>query len=335
MAKLPHVSEADARGPAAELFEAVRSALRSHSVGAMIRTWASAPAFLELVWRALEPNVRTRFFEMGADRVRERAVDLADDLARPEDHLPLIRASGLSDRDVGRIRDTLAVFHYLDPKLLIVAEAVRLAWRGEAGARGAAPPPAPAPSRVGPAALHPPEEEIARGAPEIMVRVAPVAWTPDALSEQVRTILEEAAAVLRLPEPPEELLAFGRYVDYLEIAWRELKPVVQKESFGAAIAELRATAADVIRGFPRPFSLDRAELIRAAGGESGPIAESIEAYGRSVPALTLCTALLARSLYGGEIARRSPFPIDAGRARRRAPAPPPAPRPGERFGQGA
>src|SRR5438067_13010246 len=100
MAKLPQVSEADARGAARAVFESAKPAIRASTVGSLLRTWASAPELLERLWSGLEPAVRTRWFEAGADRVRERAVDLVDDLVKPVDHLPLMRASGLSDREI-------------------------------------------------------------------------------------------------------------------------------------------------------------------------------------------------------------------------------------------
>jgi hypothetical protein len=316
MAKLPQVPEAEAQGAARAVFEAVKPALRASLVGSIFRAWASAPEFLERLWGRLEPAVRTRFFEAGADRVRERAVDLVDELVKPADHLPIMRAAGLTDREIGRIRDTLAVFHYLDPKLLIVAEAVRLAWRGEAPA---AAPPAPAGAFVPPPRQpgRRPEDSIPAGVPDGMLAPGAAAG---AGGEPGRTILSEITSFLGAAETPDDFLALAAFPGYLDLAWRELKPVIQKESFGAAVADLRKTAAEVARGLPRPLAIDREELARLAGAERGAVAESIDLFPRLGAALALSVALLAQSLYGGEIARRPPFPIDPGRSRRRAPA---------------
>jgi hypothetical protein len=323
MAKLVQVREAEAQGPVRAVFEAARAALRATLVGSPLRAWASAPGFLERLWRELDPVVRTRYFEAGADRIRERAVDLVDELAKPSDHLPIMRVAGISDRDIGRIRDTLAVFHYLDPKLVLIAEAVRIAWRGEGGAPR--PRAAAAEEPLGAAARAPgrrPEDQIPSGIPSDMLAPALVDPEGGAASELVRTILGEVAALFDGAEPPAEFLALASFPSYLDLAWRDLKPVVQKEGFAAAASELRKTADEIARGFPRPLAIDRAELTRLAGGERSPAIEAIEALPRRASYEVLATAFLAQNLYGGEIARRPPFPIDPGRSRRRAPAPP-------------
>ena len=313
MAKLEPVSEQEAQGAVRDIFESVKSTLRVSVVPLMFRAWARRPEFLEAVWRQLEPVLRTRAFETAADRIRERAVDLVDDLAKLADHLPVMRAAGLSDREIEQVRDTIAVFHYVNPKLLLIAEAVRVAIAEPA-----------APSRE--AAQPTPQADMPSGIPAGMVRPAVVDFEAGAGSEQIRTILEEMQTLLDLAVPNTDYVALAHYPIYLEMAWRELKPMVQKRSFEAAEAELRRMAADAVRALPGRGAIDR----RLAADMD----EAVRYFARILPGLILNVALLARNLYGPEIARRSPFEVATGRGRgrRRAPAPPPERPAGERGG---
>lgn len=121
------VPEHEAEGEVERVYHEIRQTLRVTGVNLNFRTWAAYGKFLPAMWDAVRPNAETRAFENAADQVRMRAVLAADKLGR----LGVPAAVRLGDSQAFQIRAALDLYHYVNPKLLVLTSAVRLALDGE------------------------------------------------------------------------------------------------------------------------------------------------------------------------------------------------------------
>jgi hypothetical protein len=79
------------------------------------------------MWDAIRPNLETRVYESAADRVRAEAVGMAGQLGRPDIRNRLL----LGESESYQIHKALDLYHYINPKLLVLTSAMRLALMGE------------------------------------------------------------------------------------------------------------------------------------------------------------------------------------------------------------
>ncbi len=116
------------------LLEDIRAALRSPVVPLLARRLAAGyPAYLERVWRDLRPNLLSRAFERRADELRGASVRAvaAAGVVEPGGYRDALHRRALSTSVVDDIVRAVAVVHYLDPKLLLIATALDLALGNE------------------------------------------------------------------------------------------------------------------------------------------------------------------------------------------------------------
>src|SRR5918995_6036833 len=215
------VGEHEATGEIERVYHEIRQILRVSGVNLNFRTWAGYGKFLPLMWDAIRPNLETRIYENAADRVRADAVRIAGQLGRPyiRSRLPLGESQGY------QIQKALDLYHYINPKLLVLTSAVRLALIGEEF-RG----------QMGQSDF----ELIERGVPARMYPMEMVSDEPD--EELVKNIFEDIKRVLSLLSINSDYRTLALWPDYLAAAWSGLKPIVWREEYRTASDELRETA---------------------------------------------------------------------------------------------
>ncbi len=291
LAKSKEVAEHKARGEIERVYHEIRQTLRVSGVNLNFRTWARYEKFFPAMWDAVRPNLETRAFEYAADEVRARAVRAAEKLGR----LGVPGHVQLGDSQLYQIQAALDLYHYVNPKLLVLTSALKLALDGEPiGGSGPG-------GRV---------ELIELGEP---LRMYPMEMVSDESDEEVRAIFEDIKQTLSLPSVNSDYRTLALWPDYLEAAWRELKPYVAREDYRRFSDELREQARALARSLPYPIPLSR-QRVAELGEDADRIIETIDRFEQLLPSLIINIALFELDWRDAEALSRSPFPAAPRRA---------------------
>lgn len=173
LTKRKPASERAAEGETEGVYHEIKQTLRVSGVNLNFRTWAGYGRFLPLMWDVLRPNRETRAFEDAADKIRAEAAAAASGF-------PPAGATGvLGESQSWQSRAALDLYHYINPKLLIVTSAVKFSLDGHAF-----PEDAPAD------AAH-----VERGVP---ARVYPMEMAEEDAGEEIEKVFAVIKKTLRL-----------------------------------------------------------------------------------------------------------------------------------------
>lgn len=247
------------------LFHEIRQTLRVTGVHPGLSDWP----FLAGLWEAVRPNVETRAFEEAAARIRAEAVGAADQLGR----LGALHRAQLGESQAYHVESSLRLYHYLDPKLLLMASAAAAGCKGEPHA-GEVP-------------------LIERGAPPSMAILE--LEEPRPADEEVRRVYREARKALGAREVPPELRTLALWPRYLAAGWSRLKPIVKTGAFVRAAGHLLQLSRALARTLPYPVP-------------PAPAPARVRAFEASLPKSILLVAMLSLDWQAPELLRRSPFP---------------------------
>lgn len=114
---LPEVSEADARGSIAEVYEDIRRVLGLPLVNLVYRHLAVVPGRLEAVWAELRPNLA----DEAIDAMAEELLALAA-LGIPRISRAVLSAAGVFEPQLDRVFATLDAYNHANPRNLIAIE---------------------------------------------------------------------------------------------------------------------------------------------------------------------------------------------------------------------
>lgn len=282
------IAEHEARGETARIYHEIRQTLRVTGVNLNFRTWAAFPRFFPLMWASMQPVAAEQAFESAADRVRAHAADLAS-------ALPLLGVTAaLGESQQYQLDRALALYHYINPKLLLFTILVRRGLTGEQAASGA--------WRTQLAATVP------FGAPATMPPMEMVDENPT--DPRLRRLFNDIKTTLQLTSVNSDYRTLALWPDYLEPAWSALKAVVQTESYRQAAATLSQEAADAADEFPTPFGFNLRRLT-ARGENTTALLDVTSRFERLLPPLILNIALFARDSWPGDRLRNSPYPLVA------------------------
>ncbi|MEX0802553.1 MAG: halocarboxylic acid dehydrogenase DehI family protein [Candidatus Binatia bacterium] len=284
------VAEYEATGELERVYHEIR---QIQGVNLNFRTWGGYGKFLPVMWDATRANLETRVFENAADQVRAEAVRIAGQLGR----LDIKARSPLGESQSYQIQKALALYHYINPKLLVLTSAVRLALIGEELRGGAAQ------SDV---------ELIERGVPAGMYPMEMVSEKPD--DELVKKIFAEIKRTLSLQSINSDYRTLALWPDYLAAAWSGLKPIVQREEYSTVSAELRETARKLALSLPYAIDLSMEKVKEIGEGEE--VFEKTESFEKLLPGLIINIALLELDWDSAEALSRSPFPAERREYRR-------------------
>src|SRR5579864_6804400 len=199
-----------------ETYRDVKESLRLPLVDVMFQAYATVPRFLEFTWRRLRPSVLAMPFIERAAEIGAHA-DRGTSAWSIGDHAGELRARNVSEADLRKMRELADMFHQVNPKLAVIAQAVRLALAGEAiGGGGSTGPPLPFDRERTPHDF--------RGIPVQLAeeREAPL---------RVRTIYEEIKSATGVGFLETEYRAMGAFPDWLEVFWNDCKPLLRKPEF--------------------------------------------------------------------------------------------------------
>lgn len=222
----------------ARLYEDIRDTLRVPIVNFLFRVLANRPEYLEHTWSALRPGLRTELFEGAADTLRQAAL-AGEPASLPE------RGSWSEWPDGTRLRRFTETIHYVLPKLLLIATAMR---------QGRLRPSAEA---LASAAIEPGPHETSESIEML---------DPARATGKVECLFARIRERHGHPGVASYFRALGHWPDFLAAAWQRLEPRVQTQDWRADREDLVRRAEDEVRRlFDEAPEIDRAdEDIRAA-----------------------------------------------------------------------
>ena len=283
------VGEHEADGEIERVYHEIRQTLRVTGVTLNFRTLAAYGPLLPALWDALRPNLDTRAFEDAADRVRAEAVGAAARIGR----LDAVGGLGLGESQHRQIQMALDLYHYVNPKLLVLTALARLGFDGAA-----------VETRRGRAAAV---ELIDRGVPGTMYPMEMVEEGP--ADPEVRALFDDIQRTLARPAVNSDYRTLALWPGYLAAVWSRLKPILARQEYEWAAQGLGDTARALARDLPYPVPLTR-ERVTALGVDAEAVDERLAEFERLLPKLALNVALFALDWTPAAALARSPFPVE-------------------------
>lgn len=285
LGKSKPVAEHEASGEIERVYHEIKPTLRVSGVNLNFRTWAKHEKFLPLMWDAVRPNAETRTFEQSADRVRAEAAEAAQALGP----LGVIADVSLGESQSFQIRAALDLYHYVNPKLLVLTSAVRLCLEGE---------------RIG-GEDRAADERIVPGVPAKMYPMEMESDEPD--DARLQQLYHDIQETLSLPSVNSDYRTLALWPDYAVAMWRHLKPVVQTDEYRRLTDQLRNTSRSLARQLPRPLPLSR-QAVQDAGEDVDAVIDVTERFEQLLPGLIVNVALCELDWRAAEQLADSPFP---------------------------
>ncbi|MBV8366771.1 MAG: hypothetical protein JO194_09790 [Candidatus Eremiobacteraeota bacterium] len=267
-----------------EAYRDIKASLRVPVVSSLFQAYAVVPRFLDYTWRRLRPNVLAKPFVEQARALGEQAQ--RETATWPlNDHVAALRARNVGEGDIVRVRETAEMLVDVDPKLLVIAHAVRLAMSGARIGGGG----------VGAHQFSGDEERLARDYRGLSVAIIEERDAP----LRVRTVYEEIKAQSGAQFVSGEYRVMGAFPDWLEVWWSDMKAAMQAARFETACRELDDAATEAARRLPYTLNLRDDALMRVevSADERARIARANETFCRMLPSIVLGTALAQRALH--------------------------------------
>jgi hypothetical protein len=266
-----------------EAYRDIKASLRVPVVASLFQAYAAVPRFLDYTWRRLRPNVLAKPFVDHARKIGDLAEGSA--AAWPlGDHAADLRTRNVGEGDIVRMREIAAMLTDVDPKLLVIAHAVRLAMTGvQVGGGG-----------TGTHQFSGDEERLARDYRGLSVAIIEERDAP----LRVRTVYEEIKSVTGAPFVSGDYRMMGAFPDWLELWWRAAKPAMQSPRFATLCREVEDAAIEAARQVPYALNLREEALARADVGaeERARIMRVNDTLCEMLPAVVIDTALAHRGL---------------------------------------
>jgi len=274
------VSESEATGKTAAIFSDIKSTLRVPLVNLIFRVLATYPDYLQLAWQELKPNAQTVYFEQQSDEIRRYAVEST-------------RSLGQSPQAPEPAAAALRVYHYINPKLLLAAGALRAATNGQQPRLQGLP--------IGQ------KRQLRPGVPSDSGPIDMI--SPEEVPLKVRAIFDDLQNTMQVPVINSDYRTLAQWPDYLDDAWAALRPVVQKPEYAAAELGLHQIVDESIVALPYRMTLNPHALRQSGLSEQDldAIREILETFYDLLPGLVLNIAFLSVGVLGHE-AIESPFP---------------------------
>jgi len=216
-----------------ETYKDIKHGFRVPIVVETFQAWAAVPRFLELLWRRLRPNVLSLAFidgSRGLSAMVDRTVaawPIGDDAAT-------LRGRGVGETDLRHMRAISDMFFIMDHKLIVLAQAVRLALDGE---------------DIGGAGIHNEADEREHKEPDFRGLALPLIGERDA-AFRARSIFEALKATVALSFVPCEYRAMARYPDWLDVWWIGFKAEAARQHYRTLRDDVTREAVERARQLP-------------------------------------------------------------------------------------
>ncbi|HEX4487855.1 MAG TPA: halocarboxylic acid dehydrogenase DehI family protein [Terriglobales bacterium] len=286
MARPKPISERNATGEIERVYHEIKQTLRVTGIPSNFRTLAGYDNILPLFWDELHSNLQTRDFETGADLLRARAAQSAALLPA---HVQPVVMLGESQRF--QIQRALKLYHYINPKLLLLTSALKISLHGENIGRSDA--------NLASTSL------IARGVPRQMY---PMEFAGDPHDdERVQATYDDIQRTMSLSAVFGEYRTLALWPEYLVSSWQRLKPLLKLSAYREAAEELRQLSVHLARELPFPVRLTL-RSIEAAGEEPEQILRIVERFESLLPSLILNNSFMLLDWLNEQVLKDSPYP---------------------------
>lgn len=285
------VEESGANDEIDRVYHDIRQVLRVSGVSLNFRTWASFEHAFPLLWAAIRDNAGTYAFEQSADALRASAVRGALELPAVE----ALSAVPLGESQTYQIGAALALYHYLNPKLLLLTSAVLAALEGDGI----------------PGTLSADTRRLPRGVPP---RMYPMEMVPeDSDDPVVRQTFDDIRDTLGVHPIDSDYRTLALWPGYLSTAWHRLKPLAASPEYRTLADSLRLEAQALARALPYRVKLSRLD-ITSVGENDDEFIRVTKQFEQLLPQLILNTALLTLEGTSADLCIDSPFPVPASEA---------------------
>ncbi|MBC5825718.1 MAG: hypothetical protein GIW99_05790 [Candidatus Eremiobacteraeota bacterium] len=266
-----------------EVYRDIKESLRIPFVNVLFQAYAAVPRFLDFTWRRLRPSMLSLRFVDQATSIGSLA-DRGVGVWNIADHAAELRARNIGEADIRKMREIVDLFHQVDPRLLVIAVAVRLALAGEevGGAGSSGPPSDEDKEKVG-------TDFRGINVSKTDERDAPL---------RVRTILEEIKTSAGLPFVNNDYRAMAAWPDWLEVWWRDCRPVMCDDRYWGLCRELTEAAHQAALMLPHQLNLasDLLDQYGVSAQERQRVAAVNLVFCETLPGLILNMAIARRGL---------------------------------------
>lgn len=279
--RLKLVSESEASGRTREIYGEIKQTLGVPQVNAIFQAFAVYPAFLDLFWQTVRPAAETQpFFRLG-DRLRAEAYTRVYNYFPVPDLGSAVCAQSLSGETRLAIGETVDLFHYLDPLLLLVAAALMQSFEGPVGQ----------PCGDGVPAEHP------------VFFCRPLLVGEETAPPQTKAVYEDMKHTLRVPALSTAYQAFARFPAFLESYWGALKPAILSPLYHLSRTGVRDTAWSLLPEFPAQVELSPGQLSEAGISDDDitAVMRIAEVFVGALSCLVMNVALAKIGLEGGNL----------------------------------
>jgi hypothetical protein len=277
------VAEGDTGGRTQDIYNEIKYLLGVPRVSAMFQAFAGYPKFLELFWRAVRSGLESaQFFRLG-DRLR------ADAYTRSYNYfqVPDLRTGPTSNAASSQeLSQTVELFHYVDPLLLLLSAVVTQALAKTVGQS----------TTENAAAEHP------------VFATRPLLISEESAPPRIEALYDDIKRTLGIPVLSTAYQAFARFPVFLEDLWRALKPITQSALYTESHAGLRQTAWSLAREFPARVELT-SDYLSDAGlpdDDIAAVARITDIFMQSLSRTVLNVALAKIGLEGGSARSAAP-----------------------------
>ncbi len=236
--KLKIVREADADGHLREIYADIKQSLGVPHVNIIFQAYAVYPQFLEQHWAAVKPILATQeFFDM-SDRLGAEAYTRMHNYFAIPDLCVRMAAQDLSSGARKELTNTVELFHYNNPPLLLLAVGQLQAFEAPTG-----------------------RARVARPADHPVFADRPSVINEEDASPQIRKVYEDIRRTLGLPFVNTDYRAFARWPDFLCAFWEVLKPIVESPVYHESQTGMRESAWNLARELPVALELSASQLM--------------------------------------------------------------------------
>ncbi|OGF54140.1 MAG: hypothetical protein A2Z21_07140 [Candidatus Fraserbacteria bacterium RBG_16_55_9] len=284
---LKEVPEAEATGEIKAIYNDIQGTLQVSTVPWLFRVLAAHPKYFAAMWGAIKPII-TNQFEGASDDIRTHAVSPAMPSIQGSDHRARLKGSGYSREKIKEIQDQLLVYHFMNAKLLLIATVLKEASSGET-------------ARVRSIVVTPTSRGVPPGMPK--VRMA----DPQKATGNVAEIFASVQASLELPQVSDEFHTLAAWPEYLELAWGELRRVIQAPTYERLLQEVRQAANRGRQELRRRVDLAPEDLTALGlnDAEQDEIKGKVDFFYRHSPTTVTAVAFWMLALAGPEVAMLS------------------------------
>jgi hypothetical protein len=287
MARPKPISERSATGEVERVYHEIKETLRVTGVPLSFRTLAGYENILPLFWDQLHSNLQTRDFDTSADRIRVRAAQASALLVPSRGQARVL----LGESQRFQIQRALSLYHYVNPKILLLMSALKISLHGENIGR--------ADANLGSVPL------IARGVPRKMYPMELASDPPE--DQRVQDVYEDIKRTLSLPAVFSEYRTLALWPEYLTSAWERLKPLLRLSAYREASEEVRQLSVHLARELPFPVKVSLRN-IEAAGQEPEQVLRVVERFETLLPSLILNNCFMLYDWFNEQDLKESPYP---------------------------